>query len=189
MDLLPRYRAMADRIARAYSMRLPRHIHPDDIHQAALIGLFDGLRRKPGQSGPAYEFYLRMRIRGEIIEELRRHNWGNRRHYARMVGLDDVDPFWESHMPGVSENPEQRAIQRLDAQKAWSAALLPACRRMAERVFLRGSKQSDIALDEHVSEPRVNQRLHQALGVMRQRLLLEPVLLTARVKVTKAKGT
>ena len=71
--LEPRLQSMAITIARAFVRKLPCNVQREDIEQAALIGLMKGLRKHPTPTGDAegWEGYLRQRIRGAIIDELR----------------------------------------------------------------------------------------------------------------------
>ncbi len=105
------------------------------------------------------------------MDELRRYNGGKRYRPHGMLSLEGLDPAWESHLPGSSENPEETALRRLDSEKAWQTPLPAPCRRITERVFCRGDPRATVARDERVSEPRIHQRITQALDRMRKRLL------------------
>src|SRR5580704_11429681 len=56
--------------------RVPRCIQRDDLLAAGTFGLLDALRRREGAArGPAFEWYVRVRIRGSIVDELRTQDW------------------------------------------------------------------------------------------------------------------
>lgn len=170
----PKLAKMAISLARAFIKRLPRNVQTADLEQAALIGLLDALRRNPDGTGPGYEWYLRCRIRGEIIDELRRQDWAGRRRSGKpvpkMVHLDDMRDEWEDYMPGNFESPEEVAIMRLDAAKAWATPIGKRAERIMQASFCRGRKHLNIAADEGVSEARVSQLVTRSLLGMRSHL-------------------
>src|SRR6186997_2981979 len=81
---------MAYKIARSFMRRLPCTVLPEDIEQAALIGLWDGLRRRGDGVDAQHPFYLKTRIRGAILDELRTQDWLPRR--ARNKALSGLRP-------------------------------------------------------------------------------------------------
>jgi RNA polymerase sigma factor (sigma-70 family) len=171
----PRLQRMALSIARAFVRRLPASVCREDLEQAALIGLMDGLRRHPDGEGPGYDWYLRQRIRGSIIDELRAADWCTRSARARgalhsMVHLDDVNESWTDQMAGASEDPELAAIRRVDGAKAWRAPLGARNERIMRAAYEGGLLQREIGAEEGVSEARVSQVIAIALGRMRSYL-------------------
>jgi RNA polymerase sigma factor (sigma-70 family) len=174
LKLDPRLMKMALAMARQFYRRLPRSIVPSDIEQAALIGLLDGMRRHPDGEGPGWEWYLRCRIRGEILDELRRQDWSSRRRSGRatpkMRHLEDVNQQWQDFLPGDTESPEEVAITRIDAAKAWRAPVGMRADRILRATFERGRRQKDIGRDEGVSEARISQLIDRALAGMRRHL-------------------
>lgn len=174
MKLDPRLMKMALDVARRFHRHLPRSIVVSDLEQAAVIGLLDGLRRHPDGSGPSWEWYLRRRIRGEIIDELRRQDWCGRRRGGRaahrMVHLEDVRQHWEDRIAGAGESVEDVAITRVDAAKAWSAPVGVRGGRILRATFERGRLQKEIGNEEGVSEARISQLVEVALLGMRRHL-------------------
>jgi RNA polymerase sigma factor for flagellar operon FliA len=68
---LPLVRAAVGRLA----MTLPEHVDSDDLNSAGLIGLLQALRNYDPSSGTSFEGYARRRIRGAMLDELRRMDW------------------------------------------------------------------------------------------------------------------
>lgn len=68
---LPLVRSAVGRLA----MTLPEHVDADDLHSAGLIGLLQALRNYDPSSGTSFEGYARRRIRGSMLDELRRMDW------------------------------------------------------------------------------------------------------------------
>ena len=56
-------------------MTLPEHVSHDDLHSAGLVGLLQTLRNYDPTCGSSFETYARIRIRGAMLDELRRMDW------------------------------------------------------------------------------------------------------------------
>ena len=57
------------------SLGLPTHVDSDDLYSAGLGGLLNAIRAYNPQAGTSFETYARVRIRGAILDELRRMDW------------------------------------------------------------------------------------------------------------------
>ena len=173
---------MALSIARAFKQRMPANVQLDDLEQSALVGLIDGMRRDPEGVGPIHDHYLRIRIRGSILDGMRAGDWCPRRNRARegkvanvcMVHLEDVNEQWQDVLTGAEgaegAEDEQATIRRLDVSLAWQTPLAARDERMMRAYYERGRLLSDIATDEGISGPRVSQCITRALGVMHKHL-------------------
>jgi RNA polymerase sigma factor for flagellar operon FliA len=70
-DRVLRYLPMVKGIASKISMRLPHHIHVEDLRSAGIIGLLDAIEKYDPSRGVPFEAYAEFRIRGAILDELR----------------------------------------------------------------------------------------------------------------------
>ncbi|MEI8040407.1 MAG: FliA/WhiG family RNA polymerase sigma factor [Verrucomicrobiota bacterium] len=68
---LPLVRAVVGRIA----MTLPAHVSADDLNSAGLVGLLQAVRNFSASGGASFETFARFRIRGAVLDELRRLDW------------------------------------------------------------------------------------------------------------------
>jgi len=68
---LPLVRTTLGRLA----MSLPEHVDQDDLNSAGLVGLLQALRNYDPACGTSFESYARLRIRGAMLDELRRMDW------------------------------------------------------------------------------------------------------------------
>jgi RNA polymerase sigma factor for flagellar operon FliA len=59
-------------IAAGLAKRLPRHIDVEDLVGAGSVGLADAYTRRAGMPGPEFESFAACRIRGAMLDELRR---------------------------------------------------------------------------------------------------------------------
>ena len=92
-QLIERYAPMATAVARRMRVPTSALAGRDDIESAALIGLINAVDRYDPERGVPFEGYAGLRIRGAVLDELRRlddHTRDERRR-ARIVA-DDTDP-------------------------------------------------------------------------------------------------
>ena len=66
------------RIVNHLSSGLPAGIQRDDLVQVGLIALYEASKAYRDDSEAAFNTYATIRIRGSIIDELRRLNWASR---------------------------------------------------------------------------------------------------------------
>jgi RNA polymerase sigma factor FliA len=63
------------RIAFHIAARLPASVDVEDLIQAGMIGLIEASRKFDAGQGASFETYAAIRIRGAIIDEIRRVDW------------------------------------------------------------------------------------------------------------------
>jgi len=74
-DLVQQYLPLVGAILGRLAMTLPDHVDRDDLQSAGLVGLLQALRNYDPGSGNSFETYARVRIRGAMLDELRRMDW------------------------------------------------------------------------------------------------------------------
>jgi RNA polymerase sigma factor for flagellar operon FliA len=74
-ELLEQYSPLVKRIAQHLLARLPSSVVLDDLVQAGMIGLLEASRKFDPGKGASFETYAGIRIRGSIIDEVRRGDW------------------------------------------------------------------------------------------------------------------
>lgn len=73
--LVEQHAGLVQRIAHHLSARLPPSVLVDDLVQAGLIGLMDAAGHYDPSQGASFETYAAIRIRGAMLDELRRNDW------------------------------------------------------------------------------------------------------------------
>lgn len=81
------YTPLVKRIAYHLMSRLPPSVQQDDLIQAGMIGLLEALRNYDATQGASFQTYARIRIRGAMLDEIRKNDWAPRSVHrkARMV--------------------------------------------------------------------------------------------------------
>ncbi len=74
-DLVVKHAALVKRIAYHLMSRLPPSVQADDLIQAGMIGLLEASRNYDATQGASFETYAGIRIRGSMLDEIRRTDW------------------------------------------------------------------------------------------------------------------
>ena len=69
---------LVKRIAYHMMMRMPASVQVDDLIQAGMIGLIEAAQKYDTSRGASFETYAGIRIRGAIVDEMRRGDWAPR---------------------------------------------------------------------------------------------------------------
>jgi RNA polymerase sigma factor for flagellar operon FliA len=74
-QLVEKYLPLVRTVVARVAMTLPPHVDSEDLYSAGLSGLLNAVRQYDPTAGTAFETYARLRIRGAILDELRRMDW------------------------------------------------------------------------------------------------------------------
>ncbi len=74
-ELITRHALLVKRIAYHLVSRLPPSVQVNDLIQAGMIGLIEAARGYDPSRGASFETYAGIRIRGAMIDEIRRNDW------------------------------------------------------------------------------------------------------------------
>lgn len=77
-DLVVRHASLVKRIALHLAARLPDSVQLDDLIQAGMIGLLEASRSFDASQGASFQTYAGIRIRGAMLDEIRRLDWAPR---------------------------------------------------------------------------------------------------------------
>lgn len=77
-ETVERYTPLVKRIAHHMLARMPASVQVDDLIQAGLIGLLEASRNYDLSKGASFETYAGIRIRGSMIDDVRRGDWAPR---------------------------------------------------------------------------------------------------------------
>jgi RNA polymerase sigma factor FliA len=109
-QILLRYLPEVRYIARHIADRLPPHVPFDDLVQAGILGLIDAVDRFDATKNVELASYAKFRIRGAILDSLRKSDWGPRklRRLLRRIEKTSRDLATEiGHWPTEAEVAEK----------------------------------------------------------------------------------
>ena len=86
-SVVKQHATLVKRIAHHMVGRLPPSVQVDDLIQAGMIGLLEAAKNYDHTKGASFETYAGIRIRGSMIDEIRKGDWAPRSVHrnARMV--------------------------------------------------------------------------------------------------------
>lgn len=74
-ELIRNHAPLVKRIAHHLLARLPSSVQVDDLIQAGMIGLLEASRKYEVSKGASFETYAGIRIRGAMMDEIRKGDW------------------------------------------------------------------------------------------------------------------
>ncbi|MDA7746370.1 RNA polymerase sigma factor FliA [Psychromonas sp.] len=74
-DLITRHSELVQKIAYHLMARLPASVLVDDLVQSGMIGLLEAARNFDATKGASFETFAGIRIRGAMIDEMRKGDW------------------------------------------------------------------------------------------------------------------
>ncbi|MGI9296165.1 MAG: RNA polymerase sigma factor FliA [Pseudomonadales bacterium] len=90
------YAPLVKRIAHHLMLRFPASVQVDDLIQAGMVGLLEAARNYNGAKGASFETYAGIRIRGAMIDDVRKGDWvprsvhrNSRRIAAAVKAIED----------------------------------------------------------------------------------------------------
>lgn len=74
-ELVEKHASLVKRIAHHLMARLPASVIVDDLIQAGMIGLLEAAKNFDGSKGASFETFAGIRIRGAMLDEIRKGDW------------------------------------------------------------------------------------------------------------------
>jgi RNA polymerase sigma factor for flagellar operon FliA len=186
--LIEQYVRLAEAIARGMRVAAGSLMDADDVRSAASLGLIDAVDRFDPSRGVPFEAYAAQRIRGAVIDEVRRI--GDRRRTedaasaVRTVSLDDLtEEDWHGVPAAIADDldvPFENEDLRTRIEGAL-AGLPPRQREVLARYYAESLTLRETGQRMGISEARACQlhgkaiqNLRQALSVRMPRMALSP---------------
>jgi RNA polymerase sigma factor FliA len=187
-ELIAMYTPLVRQIVGGFQRKLPRNVLRDDLLAAGMSGLWDAVRRQVDAPSDRFEYYVRVRIRGAILDELRAQDWLPRRaraaaaeaqengNHARAVApsvvrFDDVSEWEQGRCLATDESSNSEAAVTAKFVKeslARAVDQLPMRERhIVAAHYFRGIKFKDLGTELGVSEPRISQLHSRAMQRLR----------------------
>lgn len=127
-ELVKKYLPLVKTIVARVAMTLPPHIETEDLYSAGLIGLLTAVRKFDPKTGSPFEAYARLRVRGAVIDELRRLDWAPRSVHAKSRKIQQAMERMEQRHGRLPEDEEVAGALglSLDEYHQWLEEVRPA---------------------------------------------------------------
>ncbi|MDX1549939.1 RNA polymerase sigma factor FliA [Novilysobacter spongiicola] len=145
-DVVALHGELVRRIAHHLAARLPSSVEVDDLIQAGMLGLIDAARNFKDDQGAAFETYASIRIRGAMIDEIRRGDWVPRSVHRRYRDVVSATRAVEQATGRAATSQEVAAELEVSLEEY---------HRMLEEAARGQLVSLDAHIEEHDGEPRV----------------------------------
>ncbi len=108
--LVEKHVPLVKRIAYHLLGRLPADVQVDDLIQAGVIGLLEAARLYDASQGASFETYAGIRIRGAMLDEVRRSDWTPRSVHRNARRVSEAVRAVE-HREGREAQPQEVAAE------------------------------------------------------------------------------
>jgi RNA polymerase sigma factor for flagellar operon FliA len=88
--LVEKYLPLVSAVMGRLAMTLPDHVDHDDLYSVGLVGLLQAMRNFDPACGTSFETYARLRVRGAMLDELRRMDWVPRTVHEKARKVKDM---------------------------------------------------------------------------------------------------
>lgn len=183
-ELIAQFTPVVQKIVGGFQRKLPRNVLREDLLAAGMIGLWDAIQRHGADADDGFEWYVRVRVRGAILDELRAQDWLPRRLRATVsaasegsegsippsvVRLDDVSEFEQGRCLSLPASGETELCERDDQRELEDAIdqLPERERHIVREHYFKGVRFKDLSAELGVSEPRISQLHTRAMQRLR----------------------
>jgi RNA polymerase sigma factor for flagellar operon FliA len=97
---------LVKRIAYHMKGRLPSSVQVEDLIQAGMIGLLEAIQKYNAAQGASFETYAGIRIRGAILDEIRRGDWTPRSVHRKARELAEAVRVVEARLGREAKDEE-----------------------------------------------------------------------------------
>ncbi|KEY91215.1 RNA polymerase sigma factor for flagellar operon [Candidatus Photodesmus blepharus] len=95
---LEKHSVLVKRIAHHLLGRLPPSVQVEDLIQSGMIGLLEAKKNYDGMKGASFETYAGIRIRGAMLDDIRRGDWIPRSVHKRNREISQAVSFLEGKL-------------------------------------------------------------------------------------------
>jgi len=151
-ELVEKYIPLVRTVVGRLAMTLPPHVDSEDLYSAGLGGLLNAVRQYDPTAGTAFETYARLRIRGSILDELRRMDWVPRSVHTKARKVQAVMQQVEQLKGRLATEQEMAKSLKisLTEYRAWLEEIRPATFVCLDAAF---NSEFDDSLSQYESLP------------------------------------
>jgi RNA polymerase sigma factor for flagellar operon FliA len=112
--LIQEYLPLVKQVAGRMALGLPSHVEEEELMACGIVGLLEAVERYNPSSAASFKTFATWRIRGAMLDELRRITWMPRSIYQRLRQLQEAEQRM-SYKLG-----REPTVQELAAELCWS---------------------------------------------------------------------
>lgn len=181
-ELVMQHVDLVKRIAHHLAARLPSTVDIDDLLQAGMLGLIEAAGNFDASRGASFETYAGIRIRGAMLDDIRKHDWTPRSVHHKYRKVSDAIHAIEAETGRAASNEEiaeRLGVSLEDYHKilsdSASSRLFSLEETLEEPSFMHKPPSSDSPLpDQELYHEQFREQLADAISGLpeRERLVL-----------------
>lgn len=175
-EFLKAHLPLVGRVIERMKASLPAHVDAEDLKSVGVIGLVNASRSYRADQGSSFSTYATLRIRGAVLDELRRMDWMPRRARAKAKELKETVNQLEQRLGRLATESEVAEAMSLSIEEY--SDLLDEVRPITclELDGLASEEDDETTLHELIADDKVT----NAPELMEQRELLQ--LMVSRIQ-------
>ena len=112
--VVERYAPLVKRIAHHLLLRMPSSVQVDDLIQSGMIGLLEAARKYDVSKGASFETYAGIRIRGSMLDEVRKGDWAPRSVHRKSRKVAEAIKLIEARTGSDAKDKDIAAEMEID---------------------------------------------------------------------------
>ena len=176
-ELVTQYAPLVKRIAYHLKARLPATVVVDDLLQAGMIGLIEASRKYDADQGASFETYAGIRIRGAMLDELRRNDWAPKSVHRKVRDITEAIREIENRegrdardeevigLLNISKDEYYKTLQNISTHKVMSWDELG----VDEEAIRNSVVEHRPGLHEELERSRFQEKLAEAIASLPER--------------------
>lgn len=177
-ELVRRHAPLVRRIAYHLMGRLPASVDVSDLIQAGMLGLLEAARHFAADRGASFETFAGIRVRGAMLDELRRADWTPRSVHRKSREVAEVIRQIEAETGADAEDAEIMRRLGLSADEYHQVLADAACARLlsltvtdddGEGAVIEVADQSALEPTEDIEREHLQQALASAITTLPER--------------------
>jgi RNA polymerase sigma factor FliA len=173
-DLISKYAQLLDRVARRIVTRTGLQSAYDDLWSAGALGLMEAAKRFDGARGATFETFVEHRIRGAMLDELRRMDHLPRRLRSRTDELQKAKKHLQDQLGREATVEEVAAEMKLELEEVAGIEALIEPHVSLERLVAIPTDEAEGNIEDRIG--RTQQVAAMALEIQQLPERLQTVL-------------
>lgn len=163
--LVEQFAPLVKRIAYHLLARLPSSVQVEDLMQAGMIGLLEASRKFDHGKGASFETYAGIRIRGAMLDEVRKGDWAPRSVHRNTRMVSEAIRAVEARLGRDAKDQEVAAELNMSLDEYYGILGDTAGSRLFSfDDLLESGAQADVHTDDEPSGGLQDERFRKALA-------------------------
>jgi len=181
-DLVMQHVDLVKRIAYHLAARLPSTVDVNDLMQSGMVGLLEAAGNFDASRGASFETYAGIRIRGAMLDDIRKHDWTPRSVHHKYRRVTEAINAIEAEKGRAATADEIAAKMNISTEEYHKILADSACSRLfsfeetlEEPTLQRKPPSSDAPLpDQELYQSQFRAQLAESIDQLpeRERLVL-----------------